>query len=51
MIEITDNKGNHHVFSITYIKMIEATKTSIRIYFKDNRMETVTIKASQITFS
>ena len=36
--------------NITYIKLLEFTKTSIKITFKDSRTPGLTLKASQITF-
>ena len=50
LIEITDDKNMHHTLSTMYIKMIEFSKKSIRIIFKDGRMPDLTLKASQVIF-
>lgn len=48
VIEITDAKNMHHTLAAEHIKMIEFTKSSIRIIFKDGRTPDLTLKASQI---
>ena len=51
MISIYDAKDKQtHRISIKYIKMIEFTKTSVKIIFKDRRTPGLTLKSSQITF-
>lgn len=47
-IEITDTKKMHHTLSTEHIKMIEFTKSSIRIIYKDGRTPDLTLKASQV---
>lgn len=49
-IEITDSKKMHHILAGEHIKMIEFTKNSIRIIYKDGRTPNLTLKASQIIF-
>lgn len=50
VIKITDAKKMHHTLAAEYIKMIEFTKSSIRVIFKDGRTPDLTLKASQIIF-
>ena len=51
MISIYDAKEKQmHKISIKYIKMIELTKSSVRIIFKDQRTPDMSLKSSQITF-
>lgn len=50
-IEITDAKKMHHTLATEHIKMIEFTKSSIRIIYKDGRTPDLTVKASQIIFN
>ena len=50
IIEITDAKKMHHTLSAEHIKMIEFTKNSIRIIYKDGRTPDLTLKVSQIIF-
>lgn len=50
VIEITDNKNMHHTLATEHIRMIEFTKNSIRIIYKDGRTPDLTLKSSQITF-
>ena len=51
MISVYDAKTKQtHKISIKYIKMVEFTKTSVKIIFKDQRTPGLTLKASQITF-
>lgn len=50
-LSITDNKGFHHTLNSGYIRMIEFTKNSVRIIWKDGRTPDTTIKASQIMFN
>ena len=45
---ITEDKGLPHVINLEHVKMIEFTKTSIRISWKDTRQDALTIKAKQI---
>ena len=45
---ITEEKGMQHVINLEHVRMIEFTKTSIRIIWKDARQEALTIKAKQI---
>lgn len=49
-IEIMDAKKMHHTLAVEHIKMIEFTKNSIRIIYKDGRTPDLTLKASQIIF-
>lgn len=51
MITIRDEKtGTVNMIKTAYIKMIEFTRGSVRIIFKDGRQPDLTIKAKQITF-
>lgn len=45
---ITEEKGTQHVINLEHVKLIEFTKTSIRISWKDARSDALTIKAKQI---
>ena len=49
-ISITDNKGMHHTLNVGQIKMIEFSKKSVRIIWKDGRTPDVNINSSQIIF-
>lgn len=51
MINIRDEKtGTIYRVDISHLKMLECTKGSIRLIFKDTRQPDITIKAKQITF-
>ena len=45
---IRDDKGMQHVINLEHVKMIEFTKSAIRIIWKDARQDALTIKAKQI---
>ena len=48
---IRDEKSGHvNLINTEYVKMIEFTRGSVRIIWKDNRQPDLTIKAKQITF-
>lgn len=49
-LTITDNKGLHHTLNAGQIKMIEFSKKSVRIIWKDGRTPDVNISSSQIMF-
>ena len=46
---ITEEKGMRHVINLEHVKMIEYTKSAIRIIWKDARTDALTVKAKQIT--
>ena len=46
---ITEEKGLQHVINLEHVKMIEFTKSAIRIIWKDARTDALTVKAKQIT--
>lgn len=51
MINIRDEKtGTIYRVYISHLKMLECTKGSIRLIFKDTRQPDITIKAKRITF-
>lgn len=51
MITIRDEKtGAINHLNMACIKMIEFTRGSVRVIFKDGRQPDLTIKAKQITF-
>lgn len=51
IIRIYETKtGQTHRIPISYVKLLEFTKTSIKIIYKDERTPTLTVKATQITF-
>lgn len=51
-MNIRDEKTGHINFiSLEYVKLVEFTRGSIRVVFKDGRQPDLTIKAKQITFN
>lgn len=50
VIEIMDAKKMYHTLAAEHIKMIEFTKSAIRIIFKDGRTPALTLKTSQVIF-